>query len=124
MSDPYAADETWDDDRQEPAEVWAESYVSVAHDPVVIICDATLPRRTRFSLYVKYGRLPRRIACPVCGRRARVELDAAADDVPDYDPGPGWVARSWAHLSYPFRWGGETGERGEQPRVRTRQGAS
>ena len=113
MSDPYAADEDYD--RQEPAEVWDDTYVSVAHDPVVIICDAALSRRTRFSLYVKHGRPPRRVACPVCGRKARVELDAETDE-PEYEPGPGWVSRTWVHLAYPFLRGDQD-ERGEQSAV-------
>ena len=93
--------EPYDGDRQVPAEVYEDSYTGIDHR-VIITCDSVLKRRTRWSLYVKYGRPPRRVACPVCGRKARAELE---QDEPDWEPGPGWAARSWAHLSYPFRGG-------------------
>jgi hypothetical protein len=60
---------------------------------VFITCDSVLSRRTRLSLYVKYGQPPRSVACPVCGRKARVELEQAG---PGY--GPGRVARGLRRL--------------------------
>ena len=54
-----------------------DAYVPLDHR-VFITCYSALSVRTRWALAVKHGSIPKQMRCPLCGKRAIVEL--AHDD--------------------------------------------